>query len=49
MTLATPAAEEVINTDVLGRKRTSAARREGLLVEFDKSGLSAKRFAKLHQ
>src|SRR6185312_5431892 len=47
MTLTTPAAGEVIKTDVLGRKRTSAVRREGLLVEFDKSGLSAKQFAEL--
>jgi len=39
--------EEVIKTDVMGRMRTSAARRESLLGEFDKSGLSAKKFAEL--
>jgi hypothetical protein len=37
----------VIKTDALGRMRTSAARRESLLEEFDKSGLSAKRFSEL--
>ena len=47
MTLTTPAAEELIKTDTLGRKRTSALRRESLLIEFDKSGLSAKQFADL--
>jgi transposase len=47
MTLTTPAAEEIIKTDVLGRMRTSAARRESLLDEFEKSGLSAKKFAGL--
>jgi len=47
MTLTTAAVEEVIKTDVLGRKRSSAVRRESLLVEFDKSGLSAKQFADL--
>ena len=47
MTHTTPAVEEVIKTDVLGRMRTSAARRESLLDEFAKSGLSAKQFAEL--
>ena len=47
MTLTTPAVGEVIKTDVLGRMRTSAARRESLLDEFEKSGLSAKKFAGL--
>ena len=37
----------MIKTDVLGRMRTSMARRESLLGEFDKSGLSAKKFAEL--
>ena len=36
-----------MKTDVLGRMRTSAARRQELLVEFDKSGLSAKKFAEV--
>jgi len=39
--------EEVIKTDVLGRMRASVARRESLLNEFEKSGLSAKKFAAL--
>lgn len=43
----TQGVEEVIKTDVLGRMRTPAARREGLLHEFEKSGLSAKKFAEL--
>lgn len=47
MTLTTQAIEEVIKTDVLGRRRASAARRASLLLEFDKSGLSAKKFAEL--
>jgi hypothetical protein len=47
MTLTTRAVEEVIKTDALGRMRTSAARRENLLNEFDKSGLSGKKFAEL--
>ena len=47
MTLTTARVEEVIKTDGLGRMRTSAQRRESLLGEFDKSGLSAKKFAEL--
>jgi lambda repressor-like predicted transcriptional regulator len=47
MTLTTPAVEEVIKTDVLGRMRTSVVRRESLVNEFEKSGLSAKKFAEL--
>jgi len=47
MTLTTPGVGEVIKTDTLGRMRTSVARREGLLEEFDKSGLSAKKFSEL--
>ena len=43
----TQAGEEVIKADVLGRMRTSVARRESLLGEFDQSGLSAKKFAEL--
>ena len=41
----TGAGEGVIKTDVLGRMRTSAARRQSLLEEFDRSGLSAPKFA----
>jgi hypothetical protein len=47
MTLTTEAGDEVIRADVLGRMRTSSARRESLLNEFEKSGLSAKKFAEL--
>jgi hypothetical protein len=47
MTPTTEATGNVIKTDVLGRRRTSAARREHLLQEFDQSGLSAKKFAEL--
>jgi hypothetical protein len=47
MTLMTPGVEEVIKTDVLGRMRTSAARRESLLKEFESSGMSGKKFAEL--
>jgi hypothetical protein len=47
MTHTTEGTEEVIKTDVLGRQRTSAARREKLLGEFDQSGLSAKQYAEL--
>jgi hypothetical protein len=47
MTDTTAAVEGVIKTDVLGRMRTSAARRESLLDEFAGSGLSGKKFAAL--
>jgi hypothetical protein len=47
MTDTMPAVEEVIKTDVLGRMRTSAARRESVLKEFESSGLSATKFAEL--
>ena len=47
MTFMTQAVAEVIKTDVLGRMRTSAARRESLLNEFEKSGLSGTKFAQL--
>jgi hypothetical protein len=43
----TEAVEGVIKTDVLGRMRTSAGRREGLLQEFESSGISATKFAEL--
>jgi hypothetical protein len=35
----TQAVEAVIKTDVLGRVKTSAERREQLLEEFERSGL----------
>lgn len=47
MTSTTQEVERIIKTDVLGRMRTSAARRENLLAEFDRSGLSAAKFAEL--
>ena len=37
----------MIKTDVLGRMKTSAARRESLLKEFESSGMSGKKFAEL--
>ena len=43
----TEAVGGVIKTDVLGRMRTPVARRESLLDEFEKSGLSGKKFAEL--
>ena len=39
--------DEVLKSDALGRVRTPRARREALLVEFEKSGVSAKKFAAL--
>lgn len=47
MTSTTQAVEPIIKTDALGRMRTSAARRESLLAEFERSGLSAAKFAEL--
>lgn len=43
----TKAVETVIKTDGLGRMRTSAARRESLLDEFERSGVSGTKFAAL--
>ena len=43
----TPADQAVIRTDVLGRVKTSAQRREQLLDEFERSGLSAVKYAEL--
>ena len=37
----------IIKTDEVGRRQTPAARRERLLDEFDRSGLSAAKFATL--
>lgn len=39
--------EELLRTDELGRIRTTAIRREQLLDEFERSGLSGKKFAAL--
>ena len=47
MTTTTDAVEGLIKTDVLGRMRTSAARRENLLKEFESSGITATKFAEL--
>jgi len=47
MTNTTEAVEAVIKTDVLGRMKTSAGRRESLLDEFERSGLSGAKFAAL--
>jgi len=41
----TPADETILKTDVLGRVKTPAARREQLLDEFDRSGLNGRKFA----
>ena len=43
----TPADQAVIKTDVLGRVKTSAERRERLLDEFERSGLSGAKYAEL--
>ncbi len=40
MTNTTEASEQVLKTDVLGRVKMPAARREQLLDEFEKSGLT---------
>lgn len=42
-TLAGP--EQLLKTDVLGRVQTPVERREAILDEFEKSGLSGKKFA----
>ena len=39
--------DEVLKSDALGRVRTPRARREALGEEFEKSGVSAKKFAAL--
>ena len=43
----TTLADEVLKRDALGRVRTPRARREALVEEFEKSGVSAKKFAAL--
>jgi DNA-binding transcriptional regulator YiaG len=40
-------AQEVLKTDVLGRVKTPAERREQVLDEFERSGLSGQKFAEL--
>ncbi|MGH7989340.1 MAG: IS66 family insertion sequence element accessory protein TnpA [Limisphaerales bacterium] len=47
MTNTTPADETILKTDVLGRVKTPAARREELLDEFERSGLTGQKFAEL--
>jgi DNA-binding transcriptional regulator YiaG len=43
----TPTDETILKTDVLGRVKTPAARREQLLEEFERSGMSGQKFAEL--
>ena len=43
----TPTDEAILKTDVLGRVKTPAARREQLLDEFERSGLNGQKFAEL--
>jgi hypothetical protein len=47
MTNTTQADEVVIKADVLGRVRTSRERREQLLDEFERSGLTGQKFAEV--
>lgn len=47
MTEMIKAGEVVLKTDKLGRMQTPAARREQVLDEFERSGLSGKKFAAL--
>lgn len=39
--------DEILKTDVMGRVRTPKARREALLAEFARSGVSGRKFATL--
>jgi len=43
----TPTDEVVLKQDVLGRVKTPKARREQLLDEFERSGVSGQKFAEL--
>jgi hypothetical protein len=43
----TPGDETILKTDVLGRVKTPKERREQLLDEFEKSGLTGQKFAAL--
>src|SRR5580693_3871499 len=47
MTNTTPADETILKTDVLGRVKTPKERRETLLDEFEKSGLTGQKFAEV--
>jgi hypothetical protein len=50
MTTTTPTTEvstQIIKADSLGRLRMSAERRESLLDEFERSGLSGQKFAEV--
>jgi hypothetical protein len=47
MTNTTEAGEQVLKTDVLGRVKTPKERREALLDEFEKSGLTGQKFAEV--
>lgn len=47
MTDMTKADATILKTDELGRVRTPAARRESLILEFERSGLSGIKFAAL--
>ena len=40
--------ERVLRTDALGRVRTSVERREAILDEFERSGVSGPKFAEVH-
>lgn len=40
--------DSILRADTLSRVRTPAAKREQILAEFDRSGLSGARFARLH-
>jgi hypothetical protein len=45
MTLSTDTAPEILKQDKLGRVKTPAARREAILDEFERSGMSGAAFA----
>ena len=45
MTSTTGLEDRILKTDVLGRVRTPRERREALLEEFDRSGMSGQKFA----
>ena len=47
MTNTTPADETILKTDALGRVKTPKERREALLDEFEKSGLTGQKFAEV--
>jgi hypothetical protein len=47
MTSTIKAEQQILKADELGRVRTPVARRESLLLEFERSGLSGAKFAAL--